>query len=165
MAETSLPLLNVFEVQVDGTTRHVLCFLDTVLAGVKGIDARWTIGELTPGPDGTFDASSLTLNPEFIVSVTAYMNERAAHAPAIIAQAAERASQWLYILDPRFRGSADEAPPSEVLGCYAVDDTGQVAPGSFQYNQHHVWFDRTFGVSGLLNDRQFYDWLHPVPSR
>jgi len=164
MAETSLPLLNVFEVQVDGATRHLLCFLDTVLAGVKGIDPRWTIGELTPGPDGTFDASSLTLNPEFIASVTAYMNDQAARAPEIVAEATDRASEWLYILDPRYHGPPDEAPPSEVLGCYAIDNAGQIAPGSFQYNQHHVWFEPTFGVSGVLEDRQFYDWLHPVPS-
>ena len=163
MSESSLSLLNVFEVEVDGTTRHVLCFLDPVLAGAKGIDARWTIGELTPQPGGVFDASTFTLYPEFVATVTAYMNDQAREDPALAAQAAAVESQWLYVLDPRYRGAVEDAPASEVLGCFAVDETGQIGPGSFQYNRDHVWFERTFGASGLLTDRRFYDWLHPSP--
>ncbi|MDR3633025.1 MAG: hypothetical protein P4L84_04260 [Isosphaeraceae bacterium] len=160
MAEQSLSLLNAFEILVDGGTRHVICFLDPVLAGAKGIEPQWLVGEITPGPDGDFDASRFVLNPDFIRTLTDYMNDVAAQTPALVAQANARPSEWLYVLDPRYRGPTDEPPGSEVLGCFGVDDTGRIAPGSFQYNQHHVWFEPSFGVSGLLGDRRFYAWVH-----
>ena len=160
MAGQPLSLLNVFEVRVDDQTRHVLCFLDPVLAGARGIDPRWVIGEIALDPEGEFDTSRLTLNPEFVRSVTAYMNDEAAGSAELIGQAAARRSQWLYVLDPRYRGPTEEAPGSEILGCFAVDEAGQIAPGSFQYNKQHVWFEPSFGVSGLLGDRKFYAWLH-----
>jgi hypothetical protein len=163
MEEQALSLLNVFDVVVDGRTRHVLCFLDPVLAGVRGIDPRWTIGDIAPGPDGQFDAARFTLNAAFTASVTRYMNDEASRAPELQAQAAERPSQRLHVLDSRYRGGADDAPASEVLGGFAVDDTGRIAPGSFQYNAQHVWFEPTYGVSGLLRDRRFYGWLHGEP--
>ena len=50
--------------------------------------------------------------------------------------------------------------PANVLGAFAVDDAGQVVPGSFQYNANHRMFDREFGTRALLFDRAFYDWLH-----
>ena len=46
----ALPLLNVFEVadEPDGVTRHLLAFIEPVLAGSSGIDARSIVGEITP---------------------------------------------------------------------------------------------------------------------
>ena len=58
MTRPGLPLLNVFEVEADGARRHLVCFLDTVLAGARGIDARSVVGEYVPGPDGGFDPDS-----------------------------------------------------------------------------------------------------------
>ena len=45
-----LPLLNVFEVTEteDGTTRHLLAFIEADRAGAVGIDPRSIVGEVTP---------------------------------------------------------------------------------------------------------------------
>ena len=40
MAENDLPLLNIYEVQVEGGTRSLVGFLDPVLAGARGLDSR-----------------------------------------------------------------------------------------------------------------------------
>jgi hypothetical protein len=162
--DRSLSLLNVFEVEHDGTTRHVVCFLDSVLAGARGIDSRSVIGEFTPGPGGEFDLASFRLNPEFVEAFTHYMNGEASRDPAIVAQARQHASGWLYLVDPRSPDDPDsDPPPSDLVGCFAVDADGQVVPNSFQYNRNHLWFDPLSGVSGLLSDRRFYNWLHPMP--
>ena len=58
-----------------------------------------------------------------------------------------------------------EPPASDVVGGFDVDHDGRIVPGSFEYNAHHAWFDPDSGPSGLLADRQFYDWLHPMGDR
>ncbi len=69
--------------------------------------------------------------------------------------------QWLYLVDPRNTAPENEDPPGpDMLGCFAVDETGQVVPFSFQYNADHRWFCPDKGPSGLLTDRRFYDWLN-----
>ena len=164
MPESELSLLNVYEVEVDGGTRHLVGFLDPVLAGSRGIDSRAMIGEFTPGPDGEFDHESFRVNPEFVAALTDYMNGAPSRTPEIIAQARSIPSDWLYVVDPRDATDPDEDPPlAEVLGCYAVDADGQIVPNSFQYNRNHLWFNPDSGVSGLLSDRRFYDWMHAMP--
>jgi len=164
MAEPALPLLNLFEVETEGRRRHVVCFLDPVRAGALGIDSRAVIGEYSPGPGGEFDLETFHLNPHFVTAFTLYMNGVTAHASEVIDAARSERSGWLYLLDPRYRpGNAEETPGRNLLGCFAVDDSGQIVPGSFQYNSQHVWFDPVDGVSGILRDRRFYDWLHPAP--
>jgi hypothetical protein len=161
--QSSLSLLNLFEVEHEGSTRHVVCFLDSVLAGARGIDSRSVIGEFQPGASGEFDLASFRLNPEFVEAFTQYMNAEAIRAPEIVGQARDHASGWLYLVDPRAPDpAADELPAGELLGCFAVDSEGQLVPNSFQYNSNHLWFDPSSGVSGVLSDRGFYDWLHPV---
>ena len=160
----SLSLLNVFEVVEDGAHRHLICFLDPILAGAKGIDPRSVIGEFTPTHEGEFDPDSFTLNTAFLEAFTGYMNEEATHSPGLVRDAREHASGWLYILDPRHTlTGGDEPPASELLGCFAVDDSGQIVPRSFLYNENHVLFDPATGLSGVFSDRRFYDWLHPKP--
>ena len=78
MPQSNLSLLNVFQVVVDGVHHHLVCFLDPVLAGTRGIDARSIVGEFTPGPDGAFDLATFQPNPEFIAAFTQYMNEKGA---------------------------------------------------------------------------------------
>ena len=46
------------------------------------------------------------------------------------------------------------------MGCFAVDGSGQIVPNSFMYNENHRWLEPASGVSGVLEDRRFYDWLH-----
>jgi hypothetical protein len=160
----SLALLNVYEVVTDGVRRHLVCFLDPILAGSRGIDPRSVIGEFTPGQSRGFDRASFNLNPAFIEAFRSFMNEQPALTPELVEQALNHASGWLYVLDPRFRGpSGTEPGAADLLGCYAVDGTGQIVPNSFIYNENHVWFDPASGVSGVLSDRRFYDWLHPAP--
>ncbi len=163
MSDRSLSLLNVFQVEVGGETRHLICFLDMVLAGARGIGERSVIGEFTPSPDGSFDPTSFRLIPDFAETLTAYLNAETGHAPEIIAQARTQPGMWLYLIDPRNPdGPEDDPPAADVLGCFAVDADGQVVPSSFQYNRNHLWFSPEAGVSGLLSDRRFYDWLHQV---
>lgn len=163
---SSLSLLNVFEIVEDGAHRHLICFLDPILAGARGIDHRAVIGEFQPGQGQEFDSASFALNPAFIESVTGYMNEEASRSADLIRDAREHPGGWLYILDPRHVGAeGDEPPAADLLGCFAVDDSGQIVPGSFLYNENHVWFDPTSGLSGVFSDRRFYDWLHPKPGQ
>lgn len=160
MAE-SLALLNLYEVETERGPASLLCFLDPVLAGSKGIDPRSVVGEYVARGGEGFDAEAFRVNPAFVEALTGFMNEEAAASEGIVAQAKEVSSGWLYVIDPRDRsGPAAEPPAANVLGAFAVDDSGQVVPGSFQYNAHHRIFDREHGTSGVLFDRAFYDWLH-----
>lgn len=164
MAE-SLALLNVYEVETEQGPIALLCFLDPVLAGAKGIDARSVIGEYPAREGEGFDPDVFRVNPAFVEALTGFMNEETAVTEAIAAQAREITSGWLYVLDPRDRSDPSSEPPSaNVLGAFAVDDAGQVVPGSFQYNANHRMFDREYGTSGVLFDREFYSWLHGIES-
>jgi hypothetical protein len=161
MPDSSLPLLNVYEIDLEGVQAHVVCFVDPVLAGARGIDTASIIGRFQPGPEGDFQAETFELNPAFIARFVDYMNDVAGKTPQIMSEAAKQPGEWLYIVDPRFRGGdADEPPIGDIVGCFAVDEAGQIAPGSFQYNKNHDLFDPERGVSGLFSDRPFYDWLH-----
>ena len=160
----SLSLLNVFEIDEEFGTRHLICFLDPVLAGSVGIHSRWVVGEFTPDAAGEFDAETFELNEEFIQGFIEYMNTKAIGEPELIEQAKADPGMWLYLVDPRFSGDlADGEPPAEeLIGRFAVDDAGGIVADSFQYNAHHILFSTDTGVSGMLSDRKFYDWLHPV---
>jgi len=99
-----------------------------------------------------------------VEALSGYMNEEGARNPDLLEQAAQHPGDWLYILDPRFSGAEGEEPPAgDLLGCYAVDGEGRIVPDSFLYNENHVLFDPDSGVSAVLYDRRFYDWLHPKP--
>ena len=47
-----------------------------------------------------------------------------------------------------------------MIGGFAIDEAGQIVPGSFQYNPAHLWFNPETGSSSILVNRKFYDWLH-----
>jgi hypothetical protein len=158
-----LPLLNVFEIADDqGKSRHLLAFIEPVRAGSSGIESRVIVGEVKPTDEGGYDPRSLRLNPEFVEAFTAYMNEVIALETQIASQAHDQPSGWVYIIDPRHVEDPDEATPAtEVVGAFAVDESGQVVPKSFQYNANHALIDQQRGMTGLFSDRRFYDWLHP----
>jgi hypothetical protein len=156
-----LELINVFEVADGGETRHFLCFLEAELGLTKGIDSREVIGRVEPGPAGGFDPTSLVPNPAFVETLARYMNEEAARSPEVAREAMANPSGWVYVIDPRQDDPDAPVPPANILGCFAADDAGQVVPDSFQYNRNHRWVDPVRGVSGVLRDRAFYDWLHP----
>ena len=88
MPDPKLALLNTYEVHQDGVTHNLVCFLDPVLAGSRGIDPRSIIGSFTPGADGTFDLQTFRLNPEFVAAFTQYMNEAATLSPELLREAA-----------------------------------------------------------------------------
>ena len=158
MSET-MQLLNVYEVETPDGRASLLCFLDPVLAGARGIDPRAVVGPY----DDEFDPDRFQVNAAFVEAFTGYMNEEAAESTEVVEGAKSLASGWLYVIDPRDFGNDDAEPPtSNVLGAFAVDDTGQIVPGSFQYNGKHALFDRLRGPSGILFDRRFYSWLHEV---
>ena len=159
MAE-SLALLNVYEVETEHGPASLLCFLDPVLAGAKGIEPRSIVGEYVTGEGGGFDPDGFRVHPAFVEALTGFMNEEAAETADVAGRARTLASGWLYVLDPRDRsGDGAEPPTANVLGAFAVDDDGQVVPGSFQYNANHKMFDAEHGTSGVLFDRSFYDWF------
>jgi hypothetical protein len=163
MPPTPLPLLNVFEVEWEGRRRHLICFLETVLAGSIGIDDRSVIGEFTPGADGELALESFRPNPGFIEAFTAYMNSEVIRAPEVVAHARSQPGSVLAVLDPRCpEGAIDDIPASEIVGHFTVDDAGAIVARSFQYNPGHQWFSPAWGNSGLLSDQKFYDWLHPL---
>jgi hypothetical protein len=154
-------LLNVFEVERDGVVHHLLGLIDPVLAGARGIDIRSILGEFTPGADGGFDPRSFQVNPEFIAAFQRFMNDVSAQAPELVEQARNHPGGWLDVIDSRFPNDPHlDPPPSEVVGHFTVDETGRIIPNSFQYNPQHLWFNPDTGRSQILDNRQFYDWLH-----
>jgi hypothetical protein len=163
MPEDPLPLWNVYEVKTqDGTTQHLLTFLKADRAVASGLEPRSIVGEVTPTDFGGFDPLSLKLNPEFIEALTAYMNEVVALTPEVAEQARSCSMEWTFVVDPRNHDpSGQEPPPTEVIGAFAVNRTGQVVLGSFVYNQSHALIDQERGFSGIFSDLRFYDWLHP----
>ena len=164
MSEESLAMLNVYEVETGSGTRHLVCFLDPVLAGARGIDPRSIVGEFSPGEDDEFDPETFILNPAFVDALREYMNDETPQSPELIREAASYSGGLLYIVDPRDESDAGSPPPpSNLVGCYTVDDEGRIVPDSFQYNEEHRFFDPNQGVSGVFADRRFYDWLHPLP--
>ena len=142
-----LPLLNIYDLETDQGPVSLLCFLDPVLAGAKGIDERSVVGNYVTRGGDEFDPDAFRVNPAFVEALTGFMNEETAESEAIAGQARAIRSDWLYLVDPRDRTDPEaEPPPSNVLGAFAVDDAGQVVPGSFQYNANHRMFDREFGI-------------------
>ena len=159
------PLLNIYEVDHDGERRHFVCFLETARAQAEGINSDAIVGEFQPGPDGGFDAETFRPNDVFVRSLTRYMNEVVAATADVIRAAAHQTTGKLYVIDPRFPLQPNVEPPAdEVVGAFDVGGDKAIAPGSFRYNDHHVWFHGGTGVSGVLNDRRFYDWLHAEAS-
>ena len=161
--ESSLSLLNVFDVLEGDVHHHLICFLDPVLAGARGINSRAIIGEYKPGPDQEFDVESFVLNTEFLEALVEYMNETMAVSPELVFEASRQAGEMLFIIDPRSHDLGDREPSTtEVLGRFMVDGEGKIVAGSFEYNEGHRWFVEDAGASGVLSDRAFYDWLHKL---
>jgi hypothetical protein len=159
------PIVNIFEVKLDGAPAHLVCFLEHSDAEKHGIDPRSIVGEFEPAPDQAFDPETFQLNPDFIDILTDYMNLKAATDADLIADARANGGRWLFVLDPRYEGSTETEPPKgDVLGAYAIDESGVLVPDSFRYNDHHEWFSAASGISGVLADRRFYDWLHEESS-
>jgi hypothetical protein len=165
MAESSLSLINVFEIQREGATQHLIGFIDPILAGARGIDARAILGEFTPGADGGFDPRTFQVNPRFITAFEEFMNEVAARSSELMDEATKHPGGRLNIVDGRFRSNAPGDPPSaELIGRFVIDEAGRIVPGSFRHNPDHVWFHPETGTSSILLNRQFYDWLHGHPA-
>lgn len=162
--QDALPLLNVYEIDDDeqGRTRHLVGFMDPVLAGAIGLASHAMVGEFTPKPSGDFDPETFSVNPEFVEAVIRFMNLQPARSEPLRQGALEIPGERLYVVDPRAEVPDDEDPEAEdVLGWYQVDDSGILVPESFQYNAQHAWFSSASGVSGLLQDRNFYAFIHP----
>ena len=156
-----LALLNIFEVEDDeGGMRHLVCFQDTVRAGAEGVRTAAIVGDFTPGEGGDFDPETFRPNPGFAEEIIGYMNAEVGPSPGIAAQAEGQPGSLLYLIDPRSPDPGGDVPPTDVVGCFSVDEEGRVVPDSFQYNPNHAWIDPEAGPSGLFQDRAFYDWLH-----
>ena len=159
--QATLSLLNVFEVETDDGARRLIAFVDPVRAGAEGIATRGIVGEIDAEADGDFDTTNFEPNPEFLAAVVDFMNGDPSRSHEVMEQAKAIPSHWLYVIDPRNRSPHDADPPtSDVIGCFAVDDAGQIVPNSFQYNAEHKLFCPASGPSGLLDDRRFFDWLN-----
>jgi hypothetical protein len=161
-----LSLINVFEVERDGAIQHLIGFIDPVLAGARGIDARAILGEFTPGADGGFDARTFRANPQFNAGFEQFMNEVAARSDELMNEARKHPGGRLNIVDGRHRGAPYGDPPTaELIGRFTIDEAGGIIPGSFRHNPDHLWFHLETGTSSILLNRQFYDWLHGHPAR
>jgi hypothetical protein len=161
MSDTPLSLINVFEVQREGAVQHLIGFIDPVLAGARGIDARAVLGDFTPGPDGDFDPRTFRVNPRFVAGFEQFMNEVIARSDEMIGAARKHPGGWMNIVDARLRSQTSGDPPlAELIGRFQIDDSGSIVAGSFRHNPEHVWFHPDTGTSSVLLNRQFYDWLH-----
>jgi hypothetical protein len=157
----ALELLNIYQIEEDGQDRFLVCFLEPVLAGIQGIPTRAVVGDFTPRPDGEFDPQTFRLNPEFVAAFALYMNEEMIDSPDLAEQGRRNPGGQLFLVDPRITGpeAQGEPDPADVLGWLTVEDDGAIQPESFTYNPDHVMFQPDRGPSGILMDRQFYDWL------
>jgi hypothetical protein len=165
-SESELSLLNIFEIEDDeqGRVRHLVGFIDAVLAGSVGLVSHAMVGEFQPAEDGSFDPSTFTPNPEFLTAAKQFLNAQAKVSHELLEGATQVPGQRLYLVDPRNQSlEHDDPPPEDVLGWYEVDENGKVVADSFAYNPEHLWFSELSGPSGLLSNRTFYDFLHPVP--
>jgi len=161
MSDSTHSLINMFEVEMGGASRHLICFIDPALAGARGIDGRAVLGEYTPGPGGEFDARSFQANPQFIAAFQQFMNEEVAQSAELANEARNNPGGRLHIVDARHQANPGGAPAaSELIGMFMIDETGQIVPGSFQHNQAHLWFNPDTGGSSVLANRRIYDWLH-----
>jgi hypothetical protein len=142
--------------------KHLVCFLNPEDAQERNPfdDTRMIVGEFEPGPDGEFHPSTLQVNPEFLHALVHFMNECAIEAPDLLEQARQHKGGHLYLVDPRYTFDGGEPPISEILGGFAIDESGKPVPSSFRINPEHLLFKDDTGVSGILFDRVFYDWLH-----
>src|SRR4051794_34483215 len=93
----SLPLLNTFEVETEEGMKHLIGFLDPVLAGARGINPRSVVGGFTPDAEGEFDPATFRVNPVFLAAFTDYMNDEPSRSPEVVEQARTLRSEWLYI--------------------------------------------------------------------
>jgi len=160
--QATLSLLNVFDVDSDDGLRRLIAFVDPVRAGAEGISTRTIVGEIDARGDGNFDTTKFVPNTEFLAAIVDFMNSEPSRSNEVVEQAKTIPSHWLYVIDPRNASPEDTDPPaSDVIGCYAVDDAGQIVPNSFQYNSEHRLFCPEVGPSGLLDDRRFFEWLNP----
>ena len=161
--EQDLALLNVFEVHEESGRRHYVCFLDPVLAGAIGIAEEAIVGEFMPTPSGDFNPETFRRNDRFIEAFARYMNDQAIANEELQALARRQPSNRLFLVDPRQADDPDaDVSDANVIGHFQVDSSGILMPDSFQYNELHLLFDPESGVSGILFDRQFYAWLHPL---
>ena len=162
MSETEvvddIEMLNIYEVEIDGRTRHLICFIDPRQAGVEGIAPRKIIGEFRPDEQGEFDPETFAPNQEFIKAYTGFMNYEAPRIPELMLLAQEKPGETLNLVDPRDPG--EEPTAANLVGRFKIDLDGWIEPDSFRYNPAHRWFDPRFGVSGVLANRDFYDWLN-----
>jgi hypothetical protein len=155
--------VNIYEVEdeVDGHVRHLVGFMDAGLADAVGLVSHAMIGEFRPGPEGGFDTDTFSVNPEFLDVVTQFLNAQPECSVELVEGARRIPGERLYLVDPRSPARDDEDPPPEdVLGWYEVDPQGRVVPDSFRYNEEHVWFSQNSGISGLLVNREFYEFVH-----
>ncbi len=167
MSQTDHPntLLNIFEIEDDTKRRFLLCFLDPVLAGARGIDPRSIVGEFAAPPG--VEPNSFAANPGFSDSLCAFMNAEAASSLDISSEARNHPGGQLFVLDPRAGALQGEQEPnvSDVIGWFQVDEAGVLVQNSFEYNSMHLWINPTNGPSGVLSDRRFHDWLHAIDPR
>jgi hypothetical protein len=163
MSDSSASLLNVFNVEHNGETIHLLCFVDPAIATAEGLSEEWIVGELDPDETGELRPEGLRVNPEFVLALSGYLNHLPSTRPQIVEQGrAARGDERLVLLDPRFQGGpADEPPFEDVLGSYKLESDGEIVSGSFVYNSAHRLFDPVRGPSGLFFDLLFHEWLHP----
>ncbi len=157
----TVPMLMVYELDDESGRQHVVCFQDPILAGSVGVDVRTIIGRFQPREDGGFNPSTFQFNTAFVNLVAEFMNAKVADDPNLAEDARHVTEGRLEVIDPRCSGlELTEVPMSEILGWFAVDESGSILADSFLYNHNHVWFDERFGVSGLLHLRTFYDYVH-----
>jgi hypothetical protein len=151
----------VYELDDSSGKHHVICFQDPVHAGSVGVDVRTIVGRYFPNDSGEFDPATFQFNTAFVEVVTAFMNSVVIDAPGLVDEAKHVAGGRLEVIDPRCSASElTEVPMSEIVGWFAVDDTGTMLRDSFLYNHNHAWFEPRFGTSGLLGLRAFYDFVH-----
>lgn len=161
-----LPLLMVYDLNDTSGRHHVICFQDPVHAGSVGVDVRTIVGRFFPSDTGSFDPSTFQFNTGFVLAVTDFMNQVVINDPGLNEEAKQVAGGRLEVIDPRcMSDQLTEVPMSEIVGWFAVNESGGIIGESFLYNHNHVWFEPRFGTSGLLSLRTFYDFVHGSPAK
>jgi hypothetical protein len=164
--DLSFDLLHVYDPAEPGVGAHLVCFIEPDRVQATGeIPGPAIVGEFQPLPDGEFDPTSFKRNDVFVEALVQYQNDVAILGEDLVEQAQANPGAQLFLFD--HRNSAhhepdDDTPLTDIIGSFQVQPDGHPAPGSFNYNPHHLLFDPHKGPSFLLSSKRFYRWLHGI---
>jgi hypothetical protein len=93
------------------------------------------------GEGESLTPDNFALNSVFVEFLHRFIAEQGPTLPGLQAEARRQQEGWVYLLDGRAQGPADEAQPEDILGAFEVKG-GEIVAGSYQMSTGHALFSR-----------------------